>query len=1232
MTELTEPVNPLLQTAIAKRTTPRDVSPFMGPDLHGFTANMAAGLWSGHYMPFAQKKNYQELTQFGPDPYPVSEWEYNQLPGRRKPSDYTVEDSLMAIMRTTGRAYLGLVGNAPDVGLWPEEVRRPYIIDKNFGNPMDYIVGTKYSAFAKEFMTVRSQQDLAAVQALIDLRLKDRKAMQANMGVSAVGWMAEWFTDPLNYIAIGLAKRSLAIAGKGSKPRLTEEQLAKYPYKTNTKFKLPEHTRVYANNLALTSAVQEAYLHTQDPTSTVAERAMVVGGQWLAGALIGRPLSSRNTASRGVTSALRRQEQVMDDIQNGRDPTPDKHGLLGPEGGTWEELHRLTGRIEAFREGRRTAPRTAIDDPVIPRPGETRGVGAAAASDDPVAFEGGTKIESAGGLEQTRITPLMRVLNSTYDEIGRVGLNLFTPPYLTRENKALVANPTSVQYMIRQWDGPLAESLQWTDNFYIQFITGQAPKLDDTVRNALKIGVIAAKQRLKKLQTVNGTAKPKHVSYEEFQGRIFHVLNGGDDASPLVKEAANKWKTLLFEPMGKAGIDVGLFTKLRGDYAPRIWNQLAIKENMAVFKDVLRSWIVSKGERLTDDQITQQVDMVVEAVLRDRPFAPITSFETGVASGVHRRVLDIPNNWKSPGGAGLADFIYTDIGTVGKIYTRTMSADIELARAFAPRISRQTKTGEIVESLDGRNGVRMETALNDTQAAVFEKIVSKAPSSKRDALEELFKKYQAQKKAIEDKAKKSIADNPNAHMAQISELTDISMASLRNKLLDDVKRVHSKSRTALGKGFNDMEDLIALRDLLRGTFGQPEDPTRVFSRVLHSGKIWTAATLLGGPIMSAVPDIAMPILHEGMRNVFNVGLSMLNTKARKSIWKASRKDSQLMGEVFEMALASRALAVSGATDVAGRFTKFERGLDKMSSFVFVANLFNPWNDFMKTTSGLFIWSRILDDATKFSAGGKITQKNMERLARGGIDKNALKIIGEQAGKYGHKHGNVRVGNVAAWDQTPEVREATNQLRQAVASDIRRTIITPDKSDLPLWMSTEVGSVLGSLKTFSFAAMQKIMIPTLQAKDREVMMGIAMLIGIGAVVEIAKRKQRGADTDMELSEMIYSGIERGGVLSWFMDANRMIEIFTDHRVGLGPMLNIEGGRYDPSWEQKIKTGGGAVVTSAMNVQNLISAVMSRDATATDWQRVTPMGYTVPFQEMFRQIREHETAPTPTTAYD
>ncbi len=182
------------------------------------------------------------------------------------------------------------------------------------------------------------------------------------------------------------------------------------------------------------------------------------------------------------------------------------------------------------------------------------------------------------------------------------------------------------------------------------------------------------------------------------------------------------------------------------------------------------------------------------------------------------------------------------------------------------------------------------------------------------------------------------------------------------------------------------------------------------------------------------------------------------------------------------------------------------------------------------------------------------------------------------------------------------------------------------------MSTEVGSVLGSLKTFSFAAMQKIMIPTLQAKDREVMMGIAMLIGIGAIVEIVKRKQRGADTDMELSEMIYSGIERGGVLSWFMDANRMIEIFTDHRVGLGPMLNIEGGLYDPSWEQKIKTGGGAVVTSAMNVQNLISAVMSRDATATDWQRVTPMGYTVPFQEMFRQIREHETAPTPTTAYD
>lgn len=92
-----------------------------------------------------------------------------------------------------------------------------------------------------------------------------------------------------------------------------------------------------------------------------------------------------------------------------------------------------------------------------------------------------------------------------------------------------------------------------------------------------------------------------------------------------------------------------------------------------------------------------------------------------------------------------------------------------------------------------------------------------------------------------------------------------------------------------------------------------------------------------------------------------------------------------------MALASRALAVSGATDVAGRFTKFERGLDKMSSFVFVANLFNPWNDFMKTTSGLFIWSRILDDAIKFSAGGKITQKIWSALLEAVSIKTLLKL-------------------------------------------------------------------------------------------------------------------------------------------------------------------------------------------------------------------------------------------------
>ena len=245
---------------------------------------------------------------------------------------------------------------------------------------------------------------------------------------------------------------------------------------------------------------------------------------------------------------------------------------------------------------------------------------------------------------------------------------------------------------------------------------------------------------------------------------------------------------------------------------------------------------------------------------------------------------------------------------------------------------------------------------------------------------------------------------------------------------------------------------------------------------------------------------------------------------------------------------------------------------------------------------------------------------MLNFTRNGITEDSLRIIADQAEKYGHKHKSIRVANVGAWDKTPEVLAAVEQLRQAVVGDIRRTIITPDKSDLPLWMSTEIGSVIGSLKTFSFATMQKILIPALQTKDQRTLHGITMLVAAGAMVEVIKRKQRGDERELSLSELLYYGLDRSGSLSVLSDGTRILETLTDNRVGIAPLLGV-GSNYPTSAESKITAVGGATVASAINLGKFMEGVITGDATAREAQRALIMGQTPWFQEMFRQIENH-----------
>ena len=165
----------------------------------------------------------------------------------------------------------------------------------------------------------------------------------------------------------------------------------------------------------------------------------------------------------------------------------------------------------------------------------------------------------------------------------------------------------------------------------------------------------------------------------------------------------------------------------------------------------------------------------------------------------------------------------------------------------------------------------------------------------------------------------------------------------------------------------------------------------------------------------------------------------------------------------------------------------------------------------------------------------------------------------------------------------------------------------------------MGGVIAALKTFSFASIQKVAIPALQHKDRQALMGIAMLTAIGALVHELKRKQHGIDRYETIGEKIMAGIERGGVTGPFMDVNKMIEIVSNNQLGLNPLMGAP--QIDTSTFQKAGSVAGPVFTQAGRLASIMGDVVSGnidDSTMNSINRVMPLQAVPVYSGMYDRI--------------
>lgn len=360
--------------------------------------------------------------------------------------------------------------------------------------------------------------------------------------------------------------------------------------------------------------------------------------------------------------------------------------------------------------------------------------------------------------------------------------------------------------------------------------------------------------------------------------------------------------------------------------------------------------------------------------------------------------------------------------------------------------------------------------------------------------------------------------------------------------------------------------------------------------------------LLGGMTLSSFADAARPVMVHGVMRTVRDGLMPLIADFKG--FRMAAEEAKLAGTALDMVLDSRAMQMADVFDDYGRLSKFERGLQSLTGRFGLVSLMAPWNAGFKQFTGVLSQTRLLQAVTRWGelpAG----HPELERLAWLGIDQNAADRIAAQFRAHGRQDSGLWWANTQAWTDA----EAATAFRAAMVKDIDRTIVTPGQ-DKPLWMSTEVGKLLGQFKTFSMVSTQRVALAALQQRDAAVLNGMLMSVGFGMMSYVLTSTAAGRDLSDDPARWVAEGFDRSGMLFWLSDvagtSGKVLGIGTTSRYGSRS-----------AWEAALGPSAGL----ASDLSQVLGNIGRGDWRASDTRAMRRM---LPYQNLFYLRRVFDAA--------
>ena len=247
----------------------------------------------------------------------------------------------------------------------------------------------------------------------------------------------------------------------------------------------------------------------------------------------------------------------------------------------------------------------------------------------------------------------------------------------------------------------------------------------------------------------------------------------------------------------------------------------------------------------------------------------------------------------------------------------------------------------------------------------------------------------------------------------------VDMQKVFDDILDEAKEMISKLDSIkdvnkIAKISQEAEDnikvLSAMRDVLRGIYGLPENPYALSSRAARIALDFNNMVALGGAVVSSMPDLGRIAMTNGLKESFDQ-LQFMTKHWKK--YRAAAHEVKLAGTSLDMMMHQTALALFGTASLPPRFSRLESYIGVATNGFFIANLLSPWNAWLKQTTGIMVTSNIVKQSANWSKG-TISTKNKNKLLQMGLEEKDAKLIEKLFNRYGETVDNVRMLNTQDW--------------------------------------------------------------------------------------------------------------------------------------------------------------------------------------------------------------------------